>query len=93
MGYRVYYNFSDGRSEDLLDEVFATEEEAEEAAREGASNYSQGRDYLEEAGEDYCEETIEDWDIVEELKKNKRACVKQALLFFYTSLLIFQVSL
>ena len=66
MGFRVIYNFSDGSSEDFLDEVFDTEEEAEEAAMQGASDYSQGRDYLEEAGEDYCEETIEDWDIVED---------------------------
>lgn len=66
MGFRVIYNFSDGSSEDILDEVFETEEDAEEAAMQGASDYSQGRGYLEEAGEDYCEETIEDWDIVEE---------------------------
>lgn len=66
MGYRVIYNFSDGSSEDVLNEVFSTEEEAEEAARQGASDYSQGRGYLEEAGEDYCEEEIVDWDIVEE---------------------------
>ena len=66
MGYRVYFNFSDGTSEDILDEVFATEEEAEEAARQGASDYAQGGDYLQEAGEDYCEEEIIDWDIVED---------------------------
>ncbi len=66
MGYRVIYNFSDGHSEDLLDEVFATENEAEEAAQQGASEYAQGRDYLAEAGEDFCEEDIDDWDIVED---------------------------
>lgn len=66
MGYRVFYNFSDGNSEDVLEEVFETEDEAEDAARQGASDYSQGGDYLKEAGEDYCEEEIIDWDIVEE---------------------------
>lgn len=66
MGYRVYFNFNNGTSEDVLDEVFAMEEEAEEAARQGASDYSQGGDYLKEAGEEYCEEEIIDWDIVEE---------------------------
>ncbi len=66
MGYRVYFNFSDGSTEDILDEVFDTEEEAEDAARQGASDYSQGRDYLEEAGEEYCEAEIIDWDVVEE---------------------------
>jgi hypothetical protein len=66
MGYRVIYNFDDGSSEDILDEVFETEEEAEEAAREGVSDYSAGRDVLIEAGEKYCEQEIVDWDIVEE---------------------------
>lgn len=66
MSFRVYYNFDDGSSEDILDEVFDTEEEASEAALEGASNYSAGRDVLELAGEEYCEQKIIDWDIVEE---------------------------
>ena len=66
MAYRVIYHFDNGSSEDILDEVFETREEAEDAAIQGASDYSQGRDYLEEAGEDYCEEKIEYWDIVEE---------------------------
>ena len=66
MGYRVYYEMSDGSTQDILDEVFDSEEEAEEAAAQGASDYSQGRDYLEEAGEDFCEEEIEGWYIDEE---------------------------
>ena len=66
MGFRVYHTFSDGTTEDMLDEVFDTYEEAEEAALEGSSNYSQGRDVLELAGEDYCEEEITGWTIVEE---------------------------
>ena len=65
MGYRVIYNFDDGSSEDVLDEVFDTYEEAEEAAETGASNYSQGNDYLEEAGESYSDSDIVDWDIEE----------------------------
>ena len=65
MGYRVIYNFDDGSSEDILDEVFDTYEEAEEAAQQGASDYSQGRDYLEEAGESYSDLEIMDWDIEE----------------------------
>ena len=66
MGYRVIYNFDDGSSEDILDEVLETEEEAEAAAREGVSDYSAGRDVLIEAREEYCEQEIVDWDIVEE---------------------------
>ena len=66
MAYKVIFNMSDGTTNDeLLDEIFETEEDAEEAARQCSSDYSQGRDYLEEAGEEFCEEEIEDWDIVE----------------------------
>lgn len=65
MSYRVIFNFDDGSSEDLLDEVFDTYEEAEEAAEIAASNYSQGNDYLEEAGESYSDAEIVDWDIEE----------------------------
>lgn len=66
MGYRVIYNFDDGTSEDVLDEVFDTYEEAEEAAEIGASNYSQGNGDLEEAGESHSDSEIVDWDIEEE---------------------------
>jgi len=66
MAYKVIFNMDDGTTlDDLLEEVFETEEEAEEAAAQCSSDYSQGRDYLEEAGEDFCEEEIVDWDIVE----------------------------
>ena len=66
MGYRVFYEFDNGEMEDVLDEVFKTKKEAEEAAAEGAGNYNVGRDVLKEAGEDYCEENIVDWTIVKE---------------------------
>lgn len=66
MGFRVFHNFSDGSTEDITDEVFETEEEADAAAAQAASDFSQGGDYLEEAGEARCPYTIVDWDIVEE---------------------------
>ena len=66
MGYRVIYNFDDGTSEDVLDEIFDTYDEAEEAAQEGSSNYSQGNGYLEMAGEDHSDSNIVGWDIVED---------------------------
>ena len=66
MGYRVYYNFSDGTSEDLLDEVFSTKKEAQYAASEGAGNYAVGTETLYLGGHDYSEAKIIDWDIVEE---------------------------
>ena len=66
MGYKVYYEMSDGSTNDtLLDEIFDTEEEADEAARQAASEYAQGGGYLDEAGEDFCEEEIEGWYIAE----------------------------
>ena len=66
MGYRVYYNFDDGTTEDVLDEVFPTKREAYLAALEGKSNYDAGREVLYLAGEDYSEENIIDWEIVKE---------------------------
>ena len=52
MAFRVYHEFADGSSEDMLDEVFDTYEEAEEAALQASSDYSQGGDVLELAGEE-----------------------------------------
>ena len=66
MGYRVWYNFDDGTSEDLLHEVFDTEEEANEAALEGENNYNVGTETLMLGGHDYSEAKIIDWDIIEE---------------------------
>ena len=66
MGYRVIYNFSDGTSEDLLQQVFDTEEEAETAAQIGAEAYDSGNDVLKLAGESYSESRLIDWDIVED---------------------------
>lgn len=65
MGFRVYHDFADGSSEDLCEETFATYDEAEEAAQQAASDYSQGGDYLEEAGEESGPEIV-GWTIVEE---------------------------
>ncbi len=69
MGYRVIYHFSDGTSEDLLDETFSSKGMAELAAREGASDYDYGRYVLIEAGEECSEEDIVGWDIVEDVSE------------------------
>lgn len=66
MGYRVYFNFDDGTTEDLLDEVFDTEEEADRAAREGMNNYSVGVETLQLGGHDYPETNIIDYYIDED---------------------------
>ena len=65
MAFRVYHNFADGSTEDICDEVFSTYEEAEDAAQQAASDYSQGGDVLELAGEEAGAE-ITGWTIVEE---------------------------
>lgn len=65
MAYRVFYNFDDGTSEDLLDEVFDTVKEATAAAREGMNNYATGVETLQMGGHDYPEANIIDWDIVQ----------------------------
>lgn len=66
MKYRVYYNFDDGHCEDLLDELFDTEEEAEEAALEGLGNYRTGVEISQMGGHDYPPANIIDYDIDEE---------------------------
>ena len=65
VGYKVRIDFDDG-SDETLDEVFSSEEEAEAAAQQWASDYSQGGDYLKEAGEEYCKQEVIGWDIYEE---------------------------
>lgn len=60
----MYYNFDDGTSEDLLDEVFATKKEAEDAALYGMGCYSVGNETLQTGGEEYSEANIIDYEIV-----------------------------
>lgn len=64
MGYKYRFNFDDGSTMES-DDVFDTKEEAEWEAQNDASAYSQGGDYLEEAGMARCEMEIVDWDIFE----------------------------
>ena len=64
MGFTVVHNFADGSSEDICDEVYETYEEAEEAAMQAASDYSQGGDVLELMGEEQGAE-ITGWTIIE----------------------------
>ena len=66
MAYRVYYIFDDDTTEDLLDELFDTEEEARRAAVEGMSNYSTGVDTLQMGGHDCPSANITDYYIDEE---------------------------
>ena len=64
MSYKVYHRMSDGTYEDLCDAVYETMEDADFAAQQAASDYSQGGDVLELAGEEQGPEIV-DWYIVE----------------------------
>lgn len=63
MAYRVWYEFDDGTTEDLLGETFSTEKEARNAALEGINNYNTGVETLQMGGHDYPEANIEDYYI------------------------------
>ena len=65
MGYRLKIYFSDG-SEELVDEVFDTEEDAQDEYTSWLDNWNAGRETLELAGEDYVDADIEYCDIWEE---------------------------
>lgn len=65
MKYIVYYEFDDDTTENLLHEVFDTEEEARDAALEGMGNYSVGVETLQLGGHDYPQAQIIDYYIDE----------------------------
>lgn len=65
MGWRLKIYFSDG-SEELVDEVFDTEEEAQDEYNEWLDSWAAGRETLQLAGEDYSDADIEDCEIWEE---------------------------
>lgn len=66
MGWRLRINFSDGSSE-LLDDIFETEQDAEDEYQYGwLDSWNAGRETLELAGENFCDEDIVDCDIWEE---------------------------
>lgn len=64
MSYKVYHRFTDGTFAELCDELYDTLEEADEAGRQATSDYDQGGDVLELAGEGRGPEII-DWYMVE----------------------------
>lgn len=65
MGWRLQIYFSDGSSE-LLDDVFDTEEDAQDEYESWLENWGAGKETLMLAGEDYDDSDIEDCDIWEE---------------------------
>ena len=65
MGWRLRIFFTDG-SEELVDDVFDSEEEAQEEFKCWYENWGAGRETLMLAGEDYIDADIEDCEIWEE---------------------------
>ena len=65
MGYRVFYKFEDGKTEDIIEGLFDTREKAEDAAIEGAEDYRMGGEVLREAGYNSCTDIV-GWTIIEE---------------------------
>lgn len=65
MGYRLKIYFTDG-SEELLDDIFDTEDEAEAEYYSWLENWETGRETLMLAGEDYIAADIDGRSIWEE---------------------------
>ena len=66
MAYRVKITFSDGGEDELLDEVFETEEAATDAGLEWLSDFSAGADTLELMGQSYTDPDCVDFEVFEE---------------------------
>ncbi len=65
MGWRLRINFDDG-SDELVDDVFESEEDALAEYDSWLENWGAGRETLQLAGEEYSDADIEDCDIWEE---------------------------
>lgn len=65
MGWRLRINFDDG-SDELVNDVFESEEDALAEYDSWLENWGAGRETLQLAGEDYSDADIEDCDIWEE---------------------------
>lgn len=65
MGWRLRIYFDDGTDE-LVDDVFDTEEDAQDEYDSWLDSWNAGKETLMLAGEDYIEACIEDCDIWEE---------------------------
>lgn len=66
MAYRVEISFLDGHDDYYLEDVFDTEEEAQEAAEYELQNWSAGADVLDLMGESYVDPSLISYDIEEE---------------------------
>lgn len=58
MSFKVYHQLADGTNADICDDLYDTIEEAEAAAMQAASDYSQGGDVLSLAGQEAGPEIV-----------------------------------
>ncbi len=65
MGWRVQVNFDDG-SEELVDDIFETEDDARMECESWLEGWSAGREVLMLADEPYSDKEIDDFDVWEE---------------------------
>ena len=65
MGFKLKIFFDDG-SDEVLDEVFETEQDAENEYDVWLDSWRAGRETLKLAGEDYDDSEIEDYEVFEE---------------------------
>ena len=65
MGWRLRIYFDDG-TEELIEDVFDTEEAAKAELRDWLEGWAEGGEVLQLAGEPYSDAEIEEWDIWEE---------------------------
>ncbi|MDM8289239.1 hypothetical protein QUW41_07965 [Slackia piriformis] len=64
MGFKIKYTYPNGE-EEIDDDVYATEQEAEWAAEDGVTGFATGAEILEDRGEDFTEGSLE-YEIIEE---------------------------
>lgn len=64
MGFKIKYTYPDGE-EEVEDEVYDSEQEAEWAAEDGVNGFATGAEILEDRGEDFMEGDLE-YEIIEE---------------------------
>lgn len=64
MGFKIKYMYPNGE-EEIEDDVYETEQEAEWAAEDGVTGFATGAEILEDRGENFMEGSLE-YEIIEE---------------------------
>lgn len=64
MGFKIKYIYPDG-AEEIEDEVYETEQEAEWTAEDGVTGFATGAEILEDMGRSFTEGSLE-YEIIEE---------------------------